>query len=368
MRKLKALLALMLALVLALGLSVTALAAIDVEDGGFDFPETGVDPDPQPDPDPGDDDHDRPVPPTTPTYDITVEETENGGTDSDRDSAKSGTTITITVDPEEGYVVEDVTVIVDDTATEVTVTDQGDGTYTFVMPAGDVTVTATYAPSFGPDYTGVSDLLITDQHIRYLNGYPGGTFGPGQKMTRAETAQMFYNLLRDQNVDVTVSFTDVAEDAWYAPAVNALASLGIINGVGEDTFAPDRAITRAEFTAMAMRFTDVDVAGANPFSDVPADAWYQEYVVDASELGWIGGYPDGTFRPDQTINRAEVTTIVNRMLGRVADEAYVDAHQEELAQFSDVVKAHWAYYQIVEATNAHEYTKDNNTESWTELV
>lgn len=125
---------------------------------------------------------------------------------------------------------------------------------------------------------------------------------------------------------------------------------------------------RAEFTAMAMRFTDVDVAGANPFSDVPADAWYQEYVVDASELGWIGGYPDGTFRPDQTINRAEVTTIVNRMLGRVADEAYVDAHQEELAQFSDVVKAHWAYYQIVEATNAHEYTKDNNTESWTELV
>ena len=361
MRKLKALLALMLALVLALGLSVTALAAIDVEDGGFDFPETGVDPDPQPDPDPGDD---RPVPPTTPTYDITVEETDNGGTDSD----KSGTTITITVDPEEGYVVEDVTVIVDDTATEVTVTDQGDGTYTFVMPAGDVTVTATYAPSFGPDYTGVSDLLITDQHIRYLNGYPGGTFGPGQKMTRAETAQMFYNLLRDQNVDVTVSFTDVAEDAWYAPAVNALASLGIINGVGEDTFAPDRAITRAEFTAMAMRFTDVDVAGANPFSDVPADAWYQEYVVDASELGWIGGYPDGTFRPDQTINRAEVTTIVNRMLGRVADEAYVDAHQEELAQFSDVVKAHWAYYQIVEATNAHEYTKDNNTESWTELV
>ncbi len=140
---------------------------------------------------------------------------------------KSGTTITITVDPEEGYVVEDVTVIVDDTATEVTVTDQGDGTYTFVMPAGDVTVTATYAPSFGPDYTGVSDLLITDQHIRYLNGYPGGTFGPGQKMTRAETAQMFYKLLRDQNVDVTVSFTDVAEDAWYAPAVNALASWGL---------------------------------------------------------------------------------------------------------------------------------------------
>lgn len=312
MRKRRTWRTLALVLVFSLVLSVTALAAnvnVGGNTGTFPSEDSG-----------GGGDHDRPVPPTTPTYDITVEETDNGGTDSDRDSAKSGTTITITVDPEEGYVVEDVTVIVDDTATEVTVTDQGDGTYTFVMPAGDVTVTATYAPSFGPDYTGVSDLLITDQHIRYLNGYPGGTFGPGQKMTRAETAQMFYNLLRDQNVDVTVSFTDV------------------------------------------------DVAGANPFSDVPADAWYQEYVVDASELGWIGGYPDGTFRPDQTINRAEVTTIVNRMLGRVADEAYVDAHQEELAQFSDVVKAHWAYYQIVEATNAHEYTKDNNTESWTELV
>ena len=187
-------------------------------------------------------------------------------------------------------------------------------------------------------------------------------------MIRAEAAQMFYNLLRDQDVETTVSFTDVAADAWYATAVNALASLEIVNGVGDDRFSPERTITRAEFTTMAMRFCDEIPDGENIFSDVDQEDWFYEYVVGSIQYGWINGYPDGTFRPNDTISRAEVTTITNRMLGRAADEAFVDQHQDSLRIFTDLKDTHWAYYQIVEATNAHEYTKDNGTEDWTKLV
>ena len=219
-----------------------------------------------------------------------------------------------------------------------------------------------------PDDTGVSDWLDTDNHKVYLNGYPDDSFQPEKDMTRAEAAQMFYNLLRDQDVETTVSFTDVAADAWYATAVNALASLEIVNGVGDDRFSPERTITRAEFTTMAMRFCDGIPDGENIFSDVDQEDWFYEYVVGSIQYGWINGYPDGTFRPNDTISRAEVTTITNRMLGRAADEAFVDQHQDSLRIFTDLKDTHWAYYQIVEATNAHEYTKDNGTEDWTKLV
>lgn len=218
-----------------------------------------------------------------------------------------------------------------------------------------------------PDDTGVSGWLITDEHIAYVSGYPDGRFGPNGNMTRAEAAQMFYNLLRDKNVAITVQFTDVADSAWYAKAVNTLASLGIINGVGNDEFAPERSITRAEFTAIAMRFSDGGAAGSNIFTDVSASAWYYDYVIGATGYGWIAGYSDGTFRPDKTITRAEVTTIVNRMLGRSADEAYVDSHRNELMQFTDVDASYWGYYQIMEAANSHDFTKNQNTESWTGL-
>ena len=219
-----------------------------------------------------------------------------------------------------------------------------------------------------PDDTGVSDWLDTDNHKVYLNGYPDDSFQPEKDMIRAEAAQMFYNLLRDQDVETTVSFTDVAADAWYATAVNALASLEIVNGVGDDRFSPERTITRAEFTTMAMRFCDEIPDGENIFSDVDQEDWFYEYVVGSIQYGWINGYPDGTFRPNDTISRAEVTTITNRMLGRAADEAFVDQHQDSLRIFTDLKDTHWAYYQIVEATNAHEYTKDNGTEDWTKLV
>lgn len=218
-----------------------------------------------------------------------------------------------------------------------------------------------------PDITGVSDWLNTSDHNAYLDGYSDGTFGPDNNMTRAEVAQMFYNLLLDKDVPVTVVFSDVPTDAWYAAAVNTLASLGIVNGVGNSQFAPDRPITRAEFTVIAMRFTNGTTEGENIFSDVSENDWFYNQVVGSIQYGWITGYSDGTFQPNKTISRAEVTAIVNRMLDRRADENFVSLHLDDLRLFSDVSRSHWAFYQIVEASNAHNYEKDGDTENWTEL-
>lgn len=218
-----------------------------------------------------------------------------------------------------------------------------------------------------PDDTGVSDWLNTKDHLAYLAGYPGGTFGPDQNMTRAEAAQMFYNLLLEKDVEITVEFEDVPADAWYAKPVNTLASLGILSGVGNGRFDPERSITRAEFTVIAMKFANTSGGGVNIFSDVNEDDWFYSAVVDSTQYGWINGYPDGTFRPGATITRAEVTVIVNHMLGRAADRPYVIAHEKELNTFGDVNRGHWGYFHIAEATNAHEYHTEDGTESWTGL-
>ena len=218
-----------------------------------------------------------------------------------------------------------------------------------------------------PDDTGVSDWLNTKDHLAYLAGYPGGTFGPDQNMTRAEAAQMFYNLLLEKDVEITVEFEDVPADAWYAKPVNTLASLGILSGVGNGRFDPERSITRAEFTVIAMKFANTSGGGVNIFSDVNEDDWFYSAVVDSTQYGWINGYPDGTFRPEATISRAEVTVIVNHMLGRAADRPYVIAHEKELNTFGDVNRGHWGYFHIAEATNAHEYHTEDGTESWTGL-
>ena len=216
-----------------------------------------------------------------------------------------------------------------------------------------------------PDDTGVSDLLETEDHIQYLYGYPDRSFGPELNMTRAEAAQMFFNLMRKHEVEPTVHFDDVAENGWYTDAVNTLASLGIISGVGDNKFEPDRSITRAEFTAMAMKFTVGALDGENIFSDVSEGDWFYEAVVGSIQYGWIHGYEDGTFRPYKLITRAEVSSIVNKMLDRSADEAFITEHVDELNSFTDVDADHWAYEHIVEATNEHDYTKSDTGETWT---
>ena len=303
------------------------------------------------------------VPPTT-YYTITATAGEGGAIAPDGTvRVAQGADRTFTISAAEGYVIADV--LVDGESIGAV------DSYTFENVRQNHTIEARFQPVSGvadPDDTGVSDWLNTDDHLAYLDGYPDNTFQPEEDMTRAEAAQMFYNLLRDQDVDTTASFTDVAADAWYAEAVNTLATLEIVDGVGDNRFAPERTITRAEFTTMAMRFCQEIPTGENIFSDVDQDDWFYDYVVGSIQYGWINGYPDGTFRPNDTITRAEVTTIANRMLGRAADEAYVDGHQDQLRAFPDVTKGYWAYYDITEATNAHEYTKDSQGEDWTGLA
>lgn len=215
-----------------------------------------------------------------------------------------------------------------------------------------------------PEKTGVASLLETVEHNAYLHGYGNGEFGPNNNMTRAEAAQMFYNLLRQKNVTVTVQFSDVSDDAWYATAVNTLASLGILKGVGEDKYDPTRAISRAEFAAIATRFAKVNLEGSTPFDDVSDADWYYNAVLTAVNYGWINGYGDNTFRPYNTVTRAEVTTIVNRMLARRADKDFVADHIHNMRTFNDVDSSFWAYHYIMEATNGHDYDKDDHTEIW----
>lgn len=299
----------------------------------------------------------------TTTYTITASAGTGGTIDpSGKVSVTAGSSKTFTIAAADGYEIADV--LVDGKSVGAV------STYTFEKVSANHTISASFEKGLvvaDPDDTGVSAWLNTKDHAQYLNGYPEGTFEPDNNMTRAEAAQMFYNLLLDQDVESAVAFSDVPADAWYAKAVNTLASLGMINGVGDNKYEPDRSITRAEFTAIAMRFSELPTGGENSFSDVTQNDWFYDVVVGSIQYGWITGYPDGTFRPNATITRAEVTTITNRMLGRSADEAYVDGHAADLRQFSDLSKTHWAYYDIMEATNTHDYTKADGAETWTAL-
>lgn len=304
------------------------------------------------------------VTPTPTRYTITAEAGEGGSiSPSGKVRVDRGDDQTFRITPDDGYEIADV--LVDGKSVGAV------SRYTFENVRASHTIEVVFERTGSavadPDDTGVSDWLNTEDHNAYLSGYPGSLFGPDNNMTRAEVAQMFYNLLLDKDVAVTVTFDDIPADAWYAEAVNTLASLGMITGVGNNQFEPERSITRAEFTTIAMRFTDGALDGENIFPDVNPNDWFYDYVVGSIQYGWINGYPDGTFGPNDSITRAEVTTITNRMLGRSADEAFVDSHQDSLVQFGDITDRHWAYYQVMEATNGHDYTKTDGVEDWSRL-
>ena len=237
----------------------------------------------------------------------------------------------------------------------------------FDMPDHDVHLYAQWLrDEIGPEDTGVANWLNTTDHIAYLTGYPGGTFGPNNSMTRAEVAQMFYALLNNKNVTITATFPDVPADAWYATAVNTLASLGMVSGDADGNFRPNDPITRAEFCVIALAFAYEPESYSCSFTDVSVNDWFYTYVAQAASYGWIGGYADGSFGPNDLITRAQVTTIVNNMLGREADRSYVNNHADTLVQFNDLTSIHWAYYDIMEAVNEHEYTRTYGTEDWVE--
>ena len=216
-----------------------------------------------------------------------------------------------------------------------------------------------------PNDTGISKVFDIEHHRAYMIGYDTGLFGPESNITRAEVAQVFYNLLLEHKNDLSVQFSDVTAQAWYYNAVAELTKSGVIRGYEDGTFRPDQAITRAEFTAIAARFAKISTDRTVDFSDVSVNMWYYDAVRTAISYGWVTGYEDGTFRPEQSIARGETATIVNRMLARIPDLNTID--QGAGTRFADVGSGYWGFYEVTEATTNHEYTRSSNTarEVWT---
>ena len=223
-------------------------------------------------------------------------------------------------------------------------------------------------PGSSVDLYAVWKDAETESHSAYISGYPDGTVGPDKTITRAEAATMFYNLLADKNGDAK-AFTDVPANQWYAKAVMTLAGKGVISGYPDGTFKPNAPITRAEFVTMAMNFANADKGTVCSFPDVPQNMWYYGAIAGATQNGWISGYPDGTFGPDRYITRAEVTSVINRMENRAADMSFMMDHLDELRTFSDLGFGHWAYAPMMEAANGHDYTRadQNSYESWVDI-
>ncbi|WBW50091.1 S-layer homology domain-containing protein [Peptoniphilus equinus] len=216
--------------------------------------------------------------------------------------------------------------------------------------------------------------LNTQDHYQYLFGYPEHTFEADASMTRGEVTMMFARLMKNKpsRTDTfDAPFSDVANADWYHDAIAIMNDKKIITGYPDGNFGPNAPITRAEFAAMASRFTGMKAADMT-FSDVDESHWAYKYIQSAVALGWVNGFPDGTFKPEQPITRAEVATITDKMLSRAADKAYVDTHQDRLDVFTDLDHTHWAYYNIMEAVHGHEYERAANTatmeETWTELT
>ncbi len=206
----------------------------------------------------------------------------------------------------------------------------------------------------------IAELLNTDEHFAYMHGFDS-IFRPNQVMTRAEAAQMFYSLLRNKEGEKK-SFSDIG-DAWYTNAVETVAGLGIIHGYPDGSFGPNLKITRAEFVTMAAACDD-GAEGEISFSDVPGDAWYANAVKTASFKGWVSGYPDGRFHPEDQITRAQAVTILNKMLGRSPDPDIKE--KTDVKNFYDIFPNHWAYGNIVEASTSHSYGETDTGEYWTD--
>ena len=213
--------------------------------------------------------------------------------------------------------------------------------------------------------------LNNTDHFAYIVGYGNGEVRPQNSITRAEVASIFFRLLeddvRDANYTRQNKFTDVSNDAWYCSAVSTLSAMGIISGYPDATFRPNASITRAEFAAIATRF---DVNGDKTpasFNDI-ADHWAKDEIAVAANNGWVNGYEDGSFRPQNKITRAETMSLVNRVLNRKPETA--EDLLENMAKWTDNADTNaWYYLAVQEATNSHyyEYKENSQYEKWTEL-
>ena len=214
--------------------------------------------------------------------------------------------------------------------------------------------------------------LDGDDHFAYIVGYPDGNVKPGGNITRAEVATIFFRLLtedvRTANSTQSNSLSDVSRGQWFNHAISTLSSMGIVKGNPDGTFDPDAPITRAEFAAIAARFDDKNTNNTSNFSDI-ASHWAKDEIGVAANKGWINGYPDSTFRPDQYITRAEAMTLVNRVLNRLPEKS--EDLLDDMIKWPDNADASvWYYLAMQEATNSHDYSDKSDAdkyEKWTKI-
>ncbi len=193
----------------------------------------------------------------------------------------------------------------------------------------------------------------------YVSGYPNGTFQPEGSLTRAEVAQVMYNLSviglgPDATAVSGTAYSDVTGGAWYYQAVTYLAGTGFVRGYSDGTFRPDTPITRGEFSALIMQYLEVSADGTSTFSDVSEEDWTAGYIAAAADLGLMSGYADGTFRPDASITRAEAVAVFNRLLGRDTAASHFDGMT---TPFSDVQSSYWGWADIMAAAVEHSVAK-----------
>ena len=218
------------------------------------------------------------------------------------------------------------------------------------------------------DYLIPGLWLNTNDHYSYLIGYSDGTVRPNGKITRAEVATIFFRLLDDDTRAKYWSskndFSDVSADKWYNNAVSTLSNMGVIGGYADGTFRPDAPISRAEFAKIAVSFTQNNGSAVyNYFTDVKTTDWFAPYVTAAKDAGLIEGYSDGSFKPESKITRAEACAIVNRTLGRKPSKAHMKI--SDRIDWPDVQTTDWFYEAIMEATNSHTCTMGDRVETWT---
>lgn len=236
----------------------------------------------------------------------------------------------------------------------------------FPKPSVSYTVKSFVDASGSPAIIAAA-CLNTKDHYSYLIGYSDGTVRPNGRITRAEVATIFFRLLTDdarqRNWSSENNFSDVSADKWYNNAVSTLCHMGVLGGYSDGTFRPNAPITRAEFAKIAVSFAQTNGSAVySYFTDVKTTDWFAPYVTAAKDSSLIEGYSDGSFKPENRITRAEACAIVNRVLGRKPSKNHMKISGR--IDWPDCTTADWFYEAIMEATNSHTYQMGKRVETW----
>lgn len=236
----------------------------------------------------------------------------------------------------------------------------------FPKPSVSYTVKSFIDASGSPAIIAAA-CLNTKDHYSYLIGYSDGTVRPNGRITRAEVVTIFFRLLTDdarqRNWSSENNFSDVSADKWYNNAVSTLCHMGVLGGYSDGTFRPNAPITRAEFAKIAVSFSQANGSAVySYFTDVKTTDWFAPYVTAAKDSSLIEGYSDGSFKPENRITRAEACTIVNRVLGRKPSKSHMKISGR--IDWPDCTTADWFYEAIMEATNSHTYQMGKRVETW----